>query len=221
MWCIPKLDAAYIERMEDVLNTYEKARNKKEPVVCLDEKPVQLLADSRPLRQAKAPGKITKRDYEYERCGTANVFCGVESKAGRHFTKVTANRKSPEFAKMLADIALAYPSARTIHLILDNLNTHCLKSLVNHFGPRRGTALWQRFAIHYTPKHASWLNQAEIEIGIYARQCLGKTRVPSLRALRKRSRDWNTAINKIKSKINWTFTTTDARSKFSYDLGKN
>jgi hypothetical protein len=221
MWCIPNLNDEYIQRMEDVLDTYEKPYNEKEPVVCLDEKPIQLLADARTLKPARKPGEITKRDYEYKRHGTANVFCGIEPKAGKHFTKVTENRKAPEFAQMLEDIATEYPEATTIHLILDNLNTHRIKSCITHFGIEAGHALWNRFTVHYTPKHASWLDQAEIEIGIYSRQCLGKTRTASIEDLIRKSTAWNLAVNQKKLKINWGFTKSDARRKFKYDLGKN
>jgi len=207
--------------MEDVLDTYEKPYDKKEPVVCLDEKPVQLLADKRPRKIARAPGKVTKKDYEYKRCGTANVFCMVEPKMGRHFAKVTANRKGPEFAKMVADIANFYPMANTIHLILDNLNTHRLKSLVTHFGKCKGASLWSRFTVHYTPKHASWLNQAEIGIGIYSRQCLGKSRIPSIETLQAQTSAWNLSVSKKQLKIDWSFTSYDARKKFSYEMRKN
>src|SRR3989344_2121246 len=107
MWCVPELTREYAEKMEDVLNLYEKPLNPEEPVVCLDEKPVQLLEDARPPIAADKPGSIFKRDYEYVRGGTANVFCAVEPKAGKHFTKVTKNRKGPEFAKMVSKIQRA------------------------------------------------------------------------------------------------------------------
>lgn len=221
MWCIPKLDAEYIERMEDLLDLYEKPYNEKEPVVCLDEKSIQLLADKRTLRPAKRAGSITKRDYEYVRYGTANIFCGIEPKEGKHFTKVTSNRKAPEFAKMLAEISDSYQEVTTIHLVMDNLNTHKLKSCITHLGKRKGFALWNRFTVHYTPKHASWLDQAEIEIGIYSRQCIGKSRIPSIEILKAKTAAWNWDVNNKKLKINWAFTTSDARRKFNYDLSKN
>lgn len=123
MWCVAKLDEAYIERMEDVLRLYEKPLSAEFPVVCTDEKPVVLHADTRPHTPAQ-PGRPAKRDYEYKRCGTANVFCGVEPRAGRHFPKVTATRSSPEFAEYLSEIAANYPEAKTIHLVLDNLSTN-------------------------------------------------------------------------------------------------
>jgi hypothetical protein len=161
--------------MEEVLATYEKPWTAAEPVVGIDEKPVQLLADVRDPIPARKPGQIAKYDHEYERCGTANIFCAVEPKAGRHFTKVTPTRSGAEFAKMLKKVAGAYPRAKTIHLIMDNLSTHKRKMLTDHYGEQVGGDLWDRFTPHYTPKHGSWLNQAEIEISVLAGQCLGKT----------------------------------------------
>jgi hypothetical protein len=120
----------------------------------LDERPVQLL-DSVRAGQPMAPGKVARRDYEYQRCGTANVFCIVEPKGGRHLTHATPNRKAPEFAKALKRIAQAHPAAKTIHLLMDNLNTHCAKSLIDRFGDREGPRLWKRFTVHYTPKYIS------------------------------------------------------------------
>jgi hypothetical protein len=217
MWCVPEITREYVEKMEDVLNVYEKPLNPKEPVVCLDERPVQLLDDAREPIVADKPGRIFKRDSEYVRKGTANVFCGVEPKAGRHFTRVTKNRKGPAFAKMTARIARAYPGVTTIHLVMDNLNTHGKKSLTDFFGEKRGEALWGRFTPHYTPKHASWLDQAEIEIGIFSRQCLGKDRVGNIQSLRKRAAAWNRRVNRQRLKINWAFTVEKARRKFKYD----
>ena len=151
MWCIPEFTQEYAERMEDVLDLYEKPLNPKEPVVCLDEKPVQLLEDARKSIVADKPGAIFKRDYEYVRGGTANVFCGVEPKAGKHFTRVTKNRKGPAFAKMISRIAKAYPKKKTIHLVMDNLSTHGKKSLTDFYGEKRGGEIWDKFTPHYTP----------------------------------------------------------------------
>lgn len=215
MWCIPEMTPEFIERMEDVLNLYEKPYNSDEPVVCLDEKPVQLLKDARETIPEK-PGSIRKRDYEYIRAGTANVFCVVEPKGGRHFTYATKNRKGKEFAKVMNRIANHYASADKIHLVMDNLRTHCLKSMTDFYGVEKGTEIWNRFEIHFTPKHASWLDQAEIEIGIYSRQCLGKSRVGDIDELRKRTNAWNKEVNRKKLMINWQFTTKKAREKFNY-----
>ena len=144
-------------RMEDVLELYERPHNPQEPVVCFDEKPVSLHGEVR-APQAVRPGVVAKRDSEYKRKGTANVFCAVEPRAGRHFTFPTPRRSAAEFAKVIATIARRYPLAQTIHLVVDNLNIHCQKSLTKHFGPERGAQLWNRFTVHYTPKHGSWLN---------------------------------------------------------------
>lgn len=214
-WCIPDLDDEFIERMEDVLKIYEKLYNKKKPVVCLDEKPVQLLDDIRPFSGIES-GKIKKVDYEYKRNGTANVFCAVEPKKGVYLNKVTTRRTSDEFAKFLASIERKYSHAEKIILVMDNLNTHNERALLEFYGQEQGKWIWSRFKVHYTPKHASWLNQAEIAINMYARQCLGKTRVPDINILRKRTNAWNKIVNRRNVTINWKFTRKDAREKFSY-----
>ena len=176
MWCVAELDEQYIARMEDVLAVYEKPLSAREPVVCIDEKPVVLHQEIRPPI-AMQPGRVARRDCEYRRCGTANVFCGVQPKAGRHFTEVTPDRSSPQFADYRLDIAAAYPEADTIHLVMDNLSSHTRKAVVDRFGIEAGDWLWNRFAVHYTPKHGSWLNQAEIAIGLFSRQCLSQRRI--------------------------------------------
>lgn len=216
MWCVAEFTREYAERMEDVLRLYKRPLDPLEPVVCLDERPVQLHKDARPPILANRPGTILRRDSEYVRNGTANVFCVVEPKAGRHMTTVTKNRKGPEFAKMIARIAAAYPKAKTIHLVADNLNTHGEKSLTDFYGERRGRAIWARFTPHYTPKHGSWLNMAEIEISMFSRGCLGKDRIGDIQSLRTRSHAWNARMNRERKKINWRFTVQDARRKFKY-----
>jgi len=215
MWCVGKLNDEYIAKMEDVLETYERPYNPAEPVVCLDEKPVTLHADVRPA-SAAMPGREARRDNEYERRGTANVFCAVEPKAGHHFTFATPDRSAFEFARVACELAMHYRQAKTIHLVLDNLNIHCQKSLTDAFGTDMGNEIWNRFTIHYTPKHGSWLNQAEIEIGLFTRQCLGNRRIPDLKALRRESRAWNRRMNRDQVKINWQFDRRAARRKFSY-----
>jgi transposase len=212
---VAELNEEYIARMEDVLAVYEKPLSDEEPVVCIDEKPVVLHADVRPGRPMR-PGQIAHYDCEYKRRGTANVFCGVQPKAGRHFTKVTPTRSSPEFADYLLEIAVSYATATTIHLVMDNLSTHTRKALVDRFGDKVGAWLWQRFMVHYTPKHGSWLNQAEIEISLFSRQCLGQRRIPSLGELRREARAWNRKMNRDRTTIDWRFTRTKARAKFGY-----
>jgi len=201
--------------MEDVLEVYERPLSTQEPVVCVDEKPVTLRADVRDPISIK-PGSVAKRDNEYQRCGTANAFCGVEPKAGRHFTKITPDRSSPEFAGFLCGVAANYPQAATIHLVMDNLSSHTRKALVDGFGEEKGGALWDRFTVHYTPKHGSWLNQAEIEISLFSRQCLGKRRIGDLITLRMEARAWSRKMNRKRLKINWTFDRRKARKKFKY-----
>jgi DDE superfamily endonuclease len=215
MWCVPKLDEEYIQRMEEVLNVLSRPAHEPAPVVALDERPVQLL-DSARAGTPMAPGKVARRDYEYVRHGTANVFCIVEPKRGRHHTHATANRTAPQFANALKRIARAYPAAKTIHLLMDNLNTHFEKSLTDRFGLAQGRKLWARFTVHYTPKHGSWLNPAELEASLWSRQCLGHDRVASFAELSCRTRAWNARANRARRSINWRFTTADARRVFNY-----
>jgi len=215
MWCVPELTEEYISKMEDVLEVYEKPYDPREPVVCLDEKPVTLHAEVRPP-SAAAPGREARRDSEYKRCGTANVFCAVEPKAGRHFTYATPDRSAVRFSQVVVDLAIQYPDANTIHLVMDNLNIHRRKSLTDLLGDEVGREVWNRFTVHYTPKHGSWLNQAEIEIGLLSRQCLGTRRIPDLKELRKEVRAWNRDINRRRTRINWKFDRKAARKQFGY-----
>jgi transposase len=220
MWCVAQLDEEYIRRMEDVLAVYEKPLSEREPVVCIDEKPVVLHREIRPPVAMK-PGRVARRDGEYERGGTANVFCGVEPKAGRHFPKVTATRSSLEFADYLLEIAARYPAADTIHLVLDNLSSHTRKAAVKLFGETAGSWLWERFTVHYTPKHGSWLNQAEIAISLYSRQCLGRRRIGDTAILQQETRAWGRRVNRDRVKIAWKFTRQKARQKFGYTFTRS
>ncbi len=220
MWCVAQLDEEYIRRMEDVLKLYEKPLSEEEPVVCLDEKPVVLHQDTRPPLPAR-PGRLARRDYEYKRCGTANVFCGAEPKAGRHFPKATPTRSAAEFADYLLEIVARYPRARTIHLVLDNLNTHGRKSLTERYGEKIGGMLWDCFTVHHTPKHGSWLNQAEIEVGLFNSQCLGKRRLGGLAALHHEVQAWKRRLNHDGTTIDWNFTRKLARKKFHYSTTRS
>lgn len=212
---MPKLDQDYLQRMEEVLDVLSQPLDKRAPVVALDERPVQLLDSVRPATPM-APGRPGRHDYEYARCGTANVFCIVEPKAGRHQTHATPNRVALQFAGALKRIAATYPEAATIHLVMDNLNTHCEKSLTTSFGTEQGHSLWSRFQVHYTPKHGSWLNPAELEASLWSRQCLGRQRVATLAELRQRTAAWNKWANHTRIKIDWRFSTADARRVFHY-----
>jgi len=215
MWVVADLDDDYMAKMEDVLELYERPYDAQQPVVCLDEKPVTLHADLRPASPAM-PGREARRDNEYERRGTANVCCAVEPKADRHFTFATPDRSALEFAKVAFEVALQYTEAKTIHLVLDNLNTHRRKSLIAFYGAGFGAEIWDRFTVHYTPRHGSWLNQAEIEIGLFTRQCLGHRRIPDPKTLRRESRPWNRRLNRARTKIKWRFDRKTARQKFGY-----
>ena len=161
--------------------------NKRRSLVRRMPEPVTLHAEVRPPTPA-APGREARRDSEYERRGMANVFCAVEPKAGRHFRFVTADRSGFEFAKALFQLAMAYPAAETIHWVMDHLSTHRRNSLTDLCGHEFGAEIGEAFTPHYTPAHGSWLNQAEIKIGLFSRECLGKRRIPELTTLRRQAR---------------------------------
>jgi len=216
MWCIPEITNLFIMRMEDILDLYELPYNPQEPIICLDEKPYQLLGNKRLPISMKKNGSIRKTDYEYQRNGTVNIYCAVEPKIGKHYTVVTEKKKGSDFARMLKYLADFYKDVKVIHLVMDNYCTHTMKSLTDYFGEIEGKKLWDRFQVHYTPVHASWLDQAEIEIGIYSSQCLGKRRIDNIEKLKKETSAWNKRVNKQRLKFDWKFTTTKAREKFKY-----
>lgn len=198
--------------MEDVLDQYEKPLNPAEPVICLDEQPHQLLDDVRPPQSA-APRKVAKQDYEYRRCGTCSVFLAVEPKAGKRFVQPRRQRTRTDFARFVRDVAQRYPHARLIHLVLDNLNTHNPTSLIETFGDKHARKLLKRIVWHYTPKHASWLNMAEIELSVLTQQCLDR-RIPTLEDVQRHVAAWSRERNRQKINIEWTFKRTDARRVF-------
>lgn len=216
MWCVPELNEQFIERMEDVLELYARPFKWREPVVALDERPVQL-RDSARAGIAMRPGKPARRDYEYVRRGTANIFCVIAPLTGDRLTRATRNRKGSAYARMLARIAKRYSYARTIHLVQDNLSTHSERSLIATFGKRAGRKLWRRFTVHYTPKHGSWLNAAEIEASLVSRECLGHRRIVDLRMLRREVTAWRRRASHYRRTIEWKFRVHDARRVFRYD----
>lgn len=217
MWCIGEINDEYIERMEKILDVYARPFDDKNPVVCVDEKPVPLMGDARDRIPANNSGEIKKVDYEYTRNGSVNVFCAVEGKIGKYFNKVTTTRNGREFAYFIEEIATVYQNAEKITMVLDNLSTHKYKSLEVCFGEEKAKQLWDRFNVFYTPKHASWLNQAEIAIGIYSRQCLGDGRIGSIDNLTSQTDAWNKYANKKQFKIEWRFTKSKARKSFRYE----
>lgn len=214
MWCISEIGEEYRERMYDVLELYERPYNPKYPVIGLDEKPKQLLEDKRkPI--SMIPGHREKCDYEYVRHGSVNIFMAVEFKAGKRTTRVTSHRTKRDFAKFIRHLAdRVYPDANRILLVLDNLNTHNGSSLYEMYGPEEAKRILSRIEFHYTPKHASWLNVAEIEIGVMDVQCTNR-RILEKETLRQEVIAWERKRNKQKAKIDWKFTREKADKKLS------
>ena len=214
MWCIGVLTEEYRQRMYDVLELYARPYRAQEPVICIDEKSKQLIRDSRtplPMR----PGAAAKYDYEYVREGTCNVFVAVEPKGGRRVLQVTERRTTPDFVGFVQQLLeFTYRSARKVHLVLDNLNTHFRSCFEEVLGRSAARALLRRVQFHYTPKHASWLNMAEIEISILERQCLARRLMD--RASTQREIDaWQRRRNAERRCIAWTFTRQDADRKLA------
>lgn len=200
--------------MEDVLTVYEQPHDEAYPQVCLDEKLVTLHGDVVEPLPVK-PGYPQRVDYEYERVGTANLFVMVERLSGYRHVEVTHRRTALDYARQLQWLAdVCYPQAKKIRLVQDNLNTHRLATLYLVFPPDEARRLTQRFEVHYTPPHASWLNMAEIEIGIFERGCL-RRRVPNLAILRQRVAALEAERNTAQATINWRFTTGDARIRLA------
>ena len=201
--------------MEDVLEVYKLPYNENVPVVCIDEASRQLIEETQHPRPTQ-PGQSALYDYEYIRNGVANLFMMFEPLSGQRQVKVTERRTVNDFAHCLHDLAdKDYPDAQKIIVVMDNLNTHSLASLYATFEPEEALRLAQRFEIHHTPKHGSWLNMAELEIGVMSRQCL-KQRIPSLEKMKKEVQSWVTERNKDKTTVDWHFTTADARIKLKH-----
>jgi hypothetical protein len=201
--------------MEDVLEVYKLPYDPLRPVVCLDETNRQLIGETvSPL--PTIPGSPQKVDYEYVRNGVANIFMMFEPLAARRYTAVTDTRTKLDFADCLRDLSdKYYPFAEKILLVMDNLNTHSLASLYEAFPPAQARRLAERFEIHHTPKHASWLNMAEIEIGVMSRQCL-KERIPKKDIMASNVAAWTCNRNSKALSVSWHFTTEDARIKLKY-----
>lgn len=212
MWCIGVISAQYRQRMYDLLALYARPFRNKEPVVCVDEKSKQLLRDTRVSLPAK-PGAPAKHDFEYARAGTCNLFVAVEPKGGRRTVAVTDHRAKSDFVAFVKHlIEHVYAKARRIHLVLDNLSTHFRACFEDVLGVQVARNLLRRVVFHYTPKHASWLNMAEIEIGILDRQCLDR-RLHSRTVLAAEVSAWQKRRNAEGRGIAWTFTRQDADRK--------
>jgi transposase len=212
MWCVPKIDGEYVARMEGVLDLYAETPDPQHPVVCFDESPVQLIGETR-LPIPAAPGHVARIDYEYRRHGTLNLFVMVDAhRPWRHVT-VTTRRTAHDFAAGLRELADEhYPQAERIRVVLDNLSTHTPGALYEAFPAPEAHRILRRLEFHFTPKHASWLNMAEIEIGVLKRQCLAR-RIDNRRCLEREIAAWERARNASGAEIKWMFTTEQARAK--------
>lgn len=209
MWCIGRITTEYRVRMYDLLSLYKESYNPKRPTICFDEKSKQLLG------QIKKPlhGKVIREDYHYVRNGTRNIFMAVEPKGGKRYTEITYTRKKSDFAHFIKRLVYdRYPEAEIIRLVVDNLNTHNESSFYKTFPKKEAKRILDKLEFHYTPKHASWLNMAEIEIGVMERQCL-KGRIPDEVTLKTQVLAWQERRNKQRAKIKWTFTKQKADQK--------
>jgi transposase len=212
MWCIPKVDAEYVARMEDVLDLYAEAPDPKRPVVCFDESPIQLIGEVRAPIPAK-PGQIERYDCEYKRNGTANLFVFLDVHRPWRKVKVTTSRAAVDFAACMRELAdVHFPRAERIRVVLDNLSTHSAGALYQAFPPDEARRVLRRLEFHYVPKHASWLNMVEIEIGVLATQCLDR-RIQSIEQLAAETAVWEQQRNAAGARIKWMFTTQKARAK--------
>jgi len=212
MWCIPRVDGEYVARMEDVLDLYAEEPDPKRPVICFDESPTQLIGEVRQPIPAE-PGQLERYDCEYKRNGTANLFVFLDVHRPWRKVKVTENRAAVDFAACMRDLAdVHFPKAERIRVVLDNLSTHSAGALYQVFPPYEARRLLRRLEFHYVPKHASWLNMVEIEIGVLRGQCLDR-RIANQKQLVSEIAAWERQRNASKARIKWMFTTEKARTK--------
>jgi hypothetical protein len=210
-WVLPPTaDADFVCAMEDVLEVYQRPYDPKRPVVCFDEQSKQLIRETRAPIPAQ-PGQPERVDYEYERNGTANLFMTFEPLAGRRRVKVTDRRTKIDFAQVIRELVdEQYPTAEKVVLVMDNLNTHKLGSLYAAFAPAEARRLIERLEVHHTPKHGSWLNMAETELSVLSGQCLDR-RIGETEELRGEVTAWEHSRNTATCRVDWQFTTADAR----------
>lgn len=211
-WCIAAVGADFVWRMEDVLDLYAQPYDKARRVICFDEQPHQLIAETRvPL--PVAPGRPARVDYEYRRAGTANLFLVFEPLVGWRHVEVTAQRTNQDFAQqMKALVDTHFPNTERIAVVLDNLSTHSPAALYQTFPPAEAFRLCKHLEFHYTPKHGSWLNMAELEFSVLDRQCLDR-RLPDLDSLRHEIAAWEATRNAERTIAQWRFTVAKARTK--------
>ena len=199
--------------MEMVLDVYKRPFDPFHPVVCMDESPKQLIGETRKPIPA-SPGQLERHDYEYQRFGMCNVFLAFEPLAGKRMVKITEKKTGQDWALFLEEIAKKYESAEKITLVMDNYGTHVPGSLYKTFPPEKARSLWEKFEFVYTPKHGSWLNIAEIELNVINSQCLNR-RIDDIGIVTKEVEAWQKFRNNKNAKVNWQFTTQDARIKLS------
>lgn len=212
MWCIPQVDGEYVARMEDVLDLYAEDPDPKRPVVCFDESPTQLIGEVRQPIPAE-PGQIERYDCEYKRNGTANLFIFLDVHRPWRKVKVTDSRAAVDFAACMRELAdVHFPKAERIRVVLDNLSTHSAGALYQAFPPHEARRVLRRLEFHYVPKHASWLNMVEIEIGVLRSQCLDR-RIANRQQLVSEIAAWERQRNASRARIKWMFTTAKARAK--------
>jgi hypothetical protein len=197
--------------MEMVLDVYKRPLDRRYPVICMDETPKQLIAETR-VPVPASPGRPARHDYEYRRCGVCNIFLACEPLAGNRLVAVTERRTKTDWAQFLEEIACQYEDAKKITLVMDNLNTHTPGSLYETFAPDKAKALWDRFEFVFTPKHGSWLNMAEIELNVLTGQCLNR-RIDNSADVKKEVGAWQEFRNNKNAKVNWQFSSDDARIK--------
>ncbi|MEX2715792.1 MAG: IS630 family transposase [Candidatus Sigynarchaeota archaeon] len=212
-WCNVPLTPEAIERMNDVLELYARPCDAREPVICIDEKTKQLVEDVVPSR-LPTPGREARVDYHYRRKGTANIFLSVEPKGGTRVTRVTKRKTSADFASFFVHALAQYPAAVKVHVVMDNYKTHLEGALRKHLG--HSHPVFSKVVFHYTPKRGSWLNQAEIELGVMGAQCLDK-RIGSMQVLDEEVSAWTNERNDARATITWTFTKEDAKRVFKIE----
>jgi transposase len=211
MWCVPKIDGEYVARMEDVLDLYAEVPDPMQPVVCFDESPVQLIGETRPPLPA-TPGQIERVDYEYRRCGTVNLFVFLDAHRPWRKVNVTDRRTAKDFAVCMRELVdVDFPQAERIRVVMDNLSTHTPGALYEAFPATEAHRLLRRLEFHFTPKHASWLNMVEIEIGVLKGQCLDR-RIDTREGLEREIAAWERERNAAGARITWMFTTEKART---------
>jgi hypothetical protein len=211
-WCIPAVGAEFVWRMEDVLDVYAVPYDPKRPQICFDEKLIQLIAEKRLPLPAK-PGQPERYDYEYQRNGTRNLFVFFQPLAGRRHVLITEQRTKVDYAHAMRYLVdELFPDAEVVVVVEDNLNTHTPASLYEAFEPEEAKRILNRLEFHHTPKHGSWLNMVEIEIGVLSEQCLDD-RIPDEDTLRRKITAWETDRNERRVTVDWRFDTASARVK--------